>query len=84
MYDHPRVLVFRKLPLSAGEGAYSRERVEALLGDIDVSQAQRGLTPQEATPAVTRVALAPMLCPGSVLLLLVGWAGYRRARETRR
>jgi hypothetical protein len=84
VYDHPRVLIFRKVPPAAGEGAYSRERVEALLGEIDVTQAQNGLTPQEASPAATRVTLAPIICPGLVLLTLAGWAGYRRLRQTGR
>jgi 4-amino-4-deoxy-L-arabinose transferase-like glycosyltransferase len=82
VYDHPRVLIFRKVPPTAGEGAYSRERVEALLGGIDVTQAQVGLTPQEATPAAAQVTSAPILCPGLVVLTLAGWAGYRRIRQT--
>jgi len=45
VYDHPRVLIFRKT------GAYSRERVEAILGGIDVTRALHGLTPVEATKA---------------------------------
>ncbi len=84
VYDHPRVLIFRKVPPAAGEGAYSRERVEARLGEIDVTQAQNGLTPQEASPAATRVTLAPIICPGLVLLTLAGWAGDRRLRQTGR
>jgi YYY domain-containing protein len=43
VYDHPRVMVFRKT------AAYSRQRVEALLGDIDVEYAIYGLTPREVT-----------------------------------
>jgi YYY domain-containing protein len=45
VYDHPRVLIFRKT-----EG-YSRELVRRSLGDIDLEQAQHGLTPREATAA---------------------------------
>ncbi len=43
VYDHPRVMVFRKT------AAYSRQHVEALLGGIDVEHAIHGLTPLEAT-----------------------------------
>lgn len=43
VYDHPRVLIFRKA------AAYSRQRVEVLLGSIDVEHAAHGLTPVEAT-----------------------------------
>ncbi len=42
VYDHPRVLIFRK------SSDYSRQRVEAVLGDVDVSQAAHGQTPQQA------------------------------------
>jgi YYY domain-containing protein len=43
VYDHPRVLVFRKT------GAYSRARVEEVLGGIDVSRALHGLEPRQVT-----------------------------------
>ncbi len=43
VYDHPRVLIFRKTE------AYSRRQVEEILGQVDVERAQHGLTPQEAT-----------------------------------
>ncbi len=42
VYDHPRVLIFRKT------GAYSRELVEEVLGNVDLARAQLGRTPQEA------------------------------------
>ena len=66
----------------AGE-AELRARVEALLGGIDLTQAQKGLSPQEATPAAARVRLAPIICPGLVVVTLAGWAGYRRIRQIR-
>jgi YYY domain-containing protein len=46
VYDHPRVLIFRKTD------AYSRERVAAVLGGIDLDQARHGLRPKELTTAV--------------------------------
>ena len=45
VYDHPRVLIFRK-----GSG-YSRGRVEAALGGIDVARALHGRKPIEVTAA---------------------------------
>ncbi|MFQ6101717.1 MAG: DUF2298 domain-containing protein [Anaerolineae bacterium] len=45
VYDHPRVLIFRKT------AAYSRRRVEEVLGGIDVSRALNGLSPRQATAA---------------------------------
>ncbi len=45
VYDHPRVLIFRKTD------AYSRERVEEVLGGIDVERALHGLNPLHATAA---------------------------------
>jgi hypothetical protein len=43
VYDHPRVLVFRKT------ADYSRERVMAMLGGVDIDQAQHGLRPRDYT-----------------------------------
>ncbi len=74
VYDHPRVLLFGKT------SDYSRRNVETLLGGIDLTQAQRGLTPQEATPALARVKLAPIICPGLVVLFLLAFASYRFKR----
>jgi len=42
VYDHPRVLIFRKTP------AYSQQLVEEVLGGIDVERALHGLKPIEA------------------------------------
>ena len=50
VYDHPRVLVFRKT------SAYSRELVEQMLGSIDVTRALQGLKPREATAAPDNLA----------------------------
>jgi YYY domain-containing protein len=43
VYDHPRVLIFRKTD------AYSRERVMQVLGGVDLDQAYLGLRPKELT-----------------------------------
>ena len=45
VYDHPRVLIFRKTD------AYSRDLVDRVLGAIDVNRALHGLTPREASAA---------------------------------
>jgi len=45
VYDHPRVLIFRKTD------AYSPELVKGVLGGIDVDRALHGLTPRQATAA---------------------------------
>ena len=45
VYDHPRVLIFRKT------AAYSRARVEAILGAVDLSRVVRGLTPKQLSAA---------------------------------
>ncbi len=45
VYDHPRVLIFRKTE------AYSRNLVQEVLGGIPLDRVQRGRTPREATAA---------------------------------
>jgi len=45
VYDHPRVLIFRKTE------AYSRALVEEILGKVDLERVQHGRTPREATRA---------------------------------
>jgi YYY domain-containing protein len=45
VYDHPRVLIFRKTE------AYSSQAVKEILGDIELERVQRGRTPREATQA---------------------------------
>jgi hypothetical protein len=45
VYDHPRVLIFRKTD------AYSRQLVDNALGRVDVEGALHGLTPVQATGA---------------------------------
>ena len=52
VYDHPRVLIFRKT------AAYSPQRVESVLGGIDLSQAKLNLTPQQATTPLFRLEWA--------------------------
>ncbi|NLF00862.1 MAG: phospholipid carrier-dependent glycosyltransferase [Anaerolineales bacterium] len=47
VYDHPRVLIFRKT------ADYSRARVEQVLGAVDLSRAERGLTPRESSSAAS-------------------------------
>jgi len=53
VYDHPRVLIFRKTD------AYSRQRVEEVLGGIDVDRALHGLTPREASVAPNALLFDP-------------------------
>ncbi len=43
VYDHPRVLIFRKTE------DYSRQRVEDVLGQVDLERVHHGQTPQQAT-----------------------------------
>ncbi len=45
VYDHPRVLIFRKTE------AYSRQLVEEVLGGIDLERVLHGLNPHQATVA---------------------------------
>lgn len=45
VYDHPRVLIFRKTE------EYAPQVVERILGQVDLGRVQRGLTPQQATGA---------------------------------
>jgi 4-amino-4-deoxy-L-arabinose transferase-like glycosyltransferase len=52
VYDHPRVLIFKKT------AAYSRERIESVLGGIDLGQARHGLTPKQATTPAFRLEWA--------------------------
>jgi len=49
VYDHPRVLIFKKT------AAYSRQQIESVLGSIDLSQARLDLTPQQATTPIFRL-----------------------------
>jgi hypothetical protein len=49
VYDHPHVLILKKT------GAYSRERAEAVLAGVDVTQAQHGLTARAATATAFRL-----------------------------
>jgi YYY domain-containing protein len=53
VYDHPRVLIFRKTD------DYSPELVEEVLGKVDVERALRGLRPVEATAAPNLLELDP-------------------------
>jgi 4-amino-4-deoxy-L-arabinose transferase-like glycosyltransferase len=65
VYDHPRVLIFRKTEV------YSPERVEAVLGSIDLSQARLSLTPQQATTPIFHLEWAWFL-GGLATLALAG------------
>jgi len=53
VYDHPRVLIFRKTDV------YSSQLVEHVLGGIDVERALHGLTPLEATAAPSALEFDP-------------------------
>ena len=53
VYDHPRVLIFRKTD------EYSRQLVEHVLGGIDVERALRGLTPIAASAAPSALEFDP-------------------------
>ena len=54
VYDHPRVLIFRKV-----RDDYSRERVEEVLGGINVERALHGLKPVQATAAPNALEFDP-------------------------
>jgi YYY domain-containing protein len=45
VYDHPRVLIFRKTD------SYSRQLVQQVLGEVDLERVVRGLSPLQATAA---------------------------------
>jgi YYY domain-containing protein len=53
VYDHPRVLIFRKTD------DYSPELVEEVMGKVDVERALRGLRPVDATIAPNLLELDP-------------------------
>jgi YYY domain-containing protein len=55
VYDHPRVLIFRKTD------AYSPQLVEEALGKVDVERALRGLRPVDATNAPNLLKLDPQI-----------------------
>ena len=65
VYDHPRVLIFKKT------AAYSRQRIESVLDSIDLSQARLDLTPQQATTPIFRLEWAWFL-GGLATLALAG------------
>ena len=67
VYDHPRVLIFKKT------AAYSRQRIESVLGGIDLGQAQHNLTPKAATTPVFRLEWAWFL--GSLAVLALAGLG---------
>ncbi len=75
VYDHPRVLIFRKTT------AYSRQRVDQVLGPVDLSQAQIGLKPIEASPALYQPGLASKALAGLVFVSLAGLGVYRLSRR---
>ena len=77
VYDHPRVLIFRKTV------AYSPQRIEAVLGQIDLAQAKLSLTPREATSPTFRPEWAWFL-GGLAALALAGLVVYLLSRSSRR
>jgi YYY domain-containing protein len=50
VYDHPRVLIFRKT------NAYSRQLVEGVLGKVDLRRVINGFSPRQATAAPNLLA----------------------------
>jgi Dolichyl-phosphate-mannose-protein mannosyltransferase len=75
VYDHPRVLIFKKTT------AYSRQRIESVLGGIDLGQAQLSLTPKAATTPAFRLEWAWFL--GSLAALtLAGLGVYLLSRHS--
>jgi 4-amino-4-deoxy-L-arabinose transferase-like glycosyltransferase len=67
VYDHPRILIFRKT------AAYSRQRIESVLGGIDLGQARNSLTPKEATTPAFRLEWAWFF--GSLAVLALAGLG---------
>ena len=74
VYDHPHVLIFKKTQ------TYSRERAEAVLAGIDISQAQHGLTARNATTPAFRLGWG-WLAGSLAMLGLAGLAVRARAQR---
>jgi hypothetical protein len=75
VYDHPRVLIFRKT------STYSRQQVEEVLGGIDVEHAQHGLTPKQATAGLYLLMGDSRLYAGLAVLFLVGFLVHKTYRR---
>ena len=74
VYDHPRVLIFRKTP------AFSRQLVEDVLGGVDLGAAETGLSPRQAT--TTPQIFGPAFAIGAIALCLsVGTYLFRRVMQ---
>ena len=71
VYDHPRVLVFRKTP------AFSRQRLEEALGSVDVGKAETGLSPRQATTTPQFSGVAFGLTAVTLTLSIGAYLVYR-------
>jgi 4-amino-4-deoxy-L-arabinose transferase-like glycosyltransferase len=78
VYDHPRVLIFRK---SAG---YSHRNVVEVLGRVDVAGVEVGQHPREVTPRVVLIAHNPWLYVGLGMAVMGALAWWGRRGRLRR
>lgn len=65
VYDHPDCFIFHKT------ADYSRDKAALVLDAVDLSQAQPGLTPHEATPQWIQTGHSVTLAAGLLLVVLV-------------
>jgi hypothetical protein len=70
VYDHPRVLIFRKTP------AYSRALAKRLLGGVDLSRVRYGQRPMEATGGIIMLAHDTRIYVGLILMFLASLGGH--------
>lgn len=77
VYDHPRVLIFRKT------ADYSPARVEEILDTVDLSTVQHGRTPREATTTGYLLIQNTSFLLVLSVLLFSGVALYRSVHRTK-